>query len=169
MAFVKGEDIAVVRIIRQIVLHGRWRTMVTVRHRINMLHKLLLWFWPANTRKVIQLATVATLLAFGRAVRSVGIFITTEITRLASLCGCPMTISWIVAVFMHLFCVYTVHRQCFERLQWVRVVRTCSGELNAVNWFHKILESLSPMYTSIVVHVELYTRIVVRLTRSMWW
>ena len=65
---------------------------------------------------MIQLATVATLLAFGRAVRSVGIFIATELTRLASLRACPMTISWIVAVFMHLFCVYTVHRQRFERL-----------------------------------------------------
>ena len=42
--------------------------------------------------------------------------IATEITRLASLRACPMTISWIVAVFMHLFCVHTVHRQHFERL-----------------------------------------------------
>ena len=35
MVFVKGRNIAVVGIIGEIVLHGRWRTMVTVRHRIH--------------------------------------------------------------------------------------------------------------------------------------
>ena len=65
---------------------------------------------------MIQLATVAILSAFSRVARIVGIFIATEITRLASLRACQMTISWIVAVFVRLLCVYTVHRQRFERL-----------------------------------------------------